>query len=220
MAHIFIPNAPTAPASRRRSLVRDVAALLRQQMFFWGCDASCRDGNLLVRYGMTRISEKKIGSEGSSRYRIEWGDGTVELHSYCAGWYSRCGEGVVYIRNRERLYACCGELPLTPGAYERDRHSAENADAMLSISRPMVRWISEYEDWVQSRTAPDYRRKCWKRLLSRVGDKPWLPPDLAAQWRDTFLTNPDSTPRAKEIMRRPVWKTGRISATPRDYFAL
>lgn len=195
-------KSPPATPSRRRSLVRDACGCLQQQMFFWGCDARHREGNLLVRFGMTRLGREENTGEGSSRYRMDWRDGTVEVHSFCAGWYPRFDEGVVFIRNRERLYSCSGDEPLTPGAYEEERHTALNADAMLNLSRPLVEWVSEYESWVHAQTTSGYRQKCWMKLLSRMGGKPWLPPEQAETWRRSFVQDPASTPRARELFRR------------------
>lgn len=217
LSHLQVPS---VAASRRRSLVRDVCGCLQQQMFFWGCDAGHRDGNLLVRFGLTRIARRESGGEGSSRYRMDWRDGTVELHSFCAGWYPRFGDGVVFIRSRERLFSFSGAEPLTPGFYEEERQRASTADAMLHNCRPLVEWVAEYEFWVQTNTAKDYRHKCWMRLLSRKGGKPWLPPEEAAQWREYFVTDPGSTPRARELWGRGSKKSrpAFCPATVRDVF--
>jgi hypothetical protein len=186
--------------SRRRSLVRDVCESLQQQMFFWGCDIRWRDGNLLMRYGMTRHArEEGSPMEGSSRYRMAWRDGTLELHSFHAGWYPHFGEGVVFIRNRERIYPCSSEEPLTPGAFGEEFVST--TDGMLQACRPLVEWVCEYELWVQSNTPSGYREKCWIQWLSRKGSRPWLPPAEAGRWRKKFLTDPFSTPRARDFVR-------------------
>ncbi len=202
MSDSAVPSIPTGQASRRRSLMRDACGLFQQEMFFWGCDASHRGGNLLTRFGMRRLARRETSSEGSSRYRMVWRDGTVELHSFCAGWYSRSGEGVVFIRNRERLYSCSGDEPLTPGACEPERHTGSNADAMLHTCRPLVEWVSEYEAWIQGQTSADYRQNCWMKLLSRMAGRSWLPPEQARRWMNLFLKDHVSAPRAKEMLRR------------------
>ena len=201
MAHISKFRTPMVSPSRRRSFVGDVCAGLQQEMFFWGCDAAHPEGNLLVQFGLTRIARCHSGGEGSSRYRINWRGGTVELHSFCAGWYPQSGEGAVYIRHRERLYACSSKEPLTPGAYESEYHAASPPDAMLGTCRPLLEWVSEYESWVSAHTAEGYRHKCWMRLLSHMGGRPWLPPEKAHEWLQSFLADPGSTPRAKELLR-------------------
>ncbi len=197
-----LPIIPSLAPSRRRSLVRDACGCLQQQMFFWGCDARHREGNLLTRFGLKRLARKESASEGSGRYRMGWEGGTVELHSFCAGWYPRFGEGVIFIRNRERLFSYSGDKPPTPGAYEVERQTVSTADAMLQTCRPLLKWVAEYESWIQAHTASNYRHKCWMKLLSRMGGKPWLPPEKAERWRERFLADPGSTPRARELLRR------------------
>jgi len=170
-------------------------------MFFWGCDARHSGGNLLVRFGMRRLDDIRVRSEGSSRYRTSWRDGTVELHSFCAGWYPRSGEGVVFVRHRGRLFSCLGGEPMTPGVYQAERWTPSDSDSMLELSRPMVEWISDYESWVRVHTANDYRESCWRRLISRMGAQAWLAPEQAKRWREAFLTNPSNAPRAREMLR-------------------
>ena len=212
-------KSPTVAASRRRSLVRDACGCLQQQMFFWGCDARHRSGNLLSGFGLMRIARTKNASEGSSRYRMDWGDGTVELHSFCAGWYPRSGDGVVFIRNREHLYSCTGDEPLTPGAYEDERHRGTDADTMLQTCRPLLEWVAEYEQWIETRTPGDYRRNCWMKLLSRMGGRPWLPPAEAKTWRQCFLADPATTPRARELLRRRPAHSRPAYPSPRKILA-
>lgn len=151
---------------------------------------------------MTRLERAEVHSEGSSRYRMAWRGGTLELHSFCAGWYPSDGEGVVFIRNQEHLTSFSGAEPLTPGQYEEKRRINSTTDEMLEMCRPLVEWVAEYESWIEAHTAREYRHTCWMRLLSRMGGRPWLPPSKAATWREHFLADPGSTPRAKELLRR------------------
>ena len=80
MPDLSLFAAPGAPFGRR-NFVRDICARLQQEMFFWGCDAAYQEGNLLVQFGLARIARSHSGGEGSSRYRINWRGGTVELPS-------------------------------------------------------------------------------------------------------------------------------------------
>lgn len=196
------PHFPSIAPSRRRSLVRDVCGCLRQQMFFWGCDASHLGGNFLIRYGMNRLGRAETHSEGSSRYRMGWRDGTVELHSFCAGWYPSAGNGVVFIRNREYLSSFAGGEPLTPGVYDSARCTDSTIDDMLENCRPLLEWVSDYENWIHSQTGSEYRHKCWRMLQSRAGGRPWLTPSDAQNWMNRFLDDPGSTPRARDFLRK------------------
>ena len=59
-AHPAMPGSPAfSPPSQTRALVRDLAGFLTQQMFYWGCDARQRNGNLLVRLGADRVAREQ-----------------------------------------------------------------------------------------------------------------------------------------------------------------
>ena len=86
----------------------DLARGIGQQMMFWGCDARHSQGNLLSHAGLQRIARTERRSEGSSRYRMPWQDGLIELHSYCVGFYSSEDIGIIYIRSLQRFRSCLG----------------------------------------------------------------------------------------------------------------
>ena len=203
MPDLFLPEVPSVAPSKRRSLVRDACGCLHQQMFFWGCDARHPDGNLLIRHGLTRIARCESGGEGSSRYRMDWRGGTVELHSFCAGWFPASGDGVLFIRHRERLHRCSGGEPIRPGHYDSERVGGATNDEMLLTSLPLLEWVVGYEKWIAAQTRPGYRQRSWKRQLSQMGSRPWLPPEEAVSWLIKFLADPTSTPRARDALRRP-----------------
>ena len=128
------------PPSRRRSLLRDLADGLLQQMYLWGCDVRCRQGNLLVIHGMQRIERADIAkSEGTSRYRMPWEGGVVELHGSYASWSARevATNGILFVRHRRRLFLCNAGEPVTPGEYEGI--GGGNTDALFESAMPFVR---------------------------------------------------------------------------------
>ena len=93
---------------------RFLVAAMEQQMWFFGCDAACADGNLLVRYGFRRYRWENHRGE-SSCYRFHWHpevgshDPTalVDLHGWCAGLHplgaSREEGGFLYVRSGNRV---------------------------------------------------------------------------------------------------------------------
>lgn len=195
MMHFQIP-------SHRRSLLRDLADGLRQQMYFWGCDVR-QPGNLLVRCGMERIARESAVGEGSSRYRQEFAGGVVELHSYCAGWYPKAGGpgGVVYIRSRERIQGCAAGEVLTPGVYEPERMEAPGADEMLESVRPFVAWVLEHEEMVSARAGETFREQCWEDFRTKTRAKAWLRPAEGRKWMRRFLEEPGKLERARRCER-------------------
>jgi len=193
--------------SRRRSLLRDVARGIGQHMFFWGCDTRHPDGNLLSLMGMERLARVGNGREGSSRYRMKWKDGLIELHSYCVGWYAgqEPFQGVVFIRNREQITSCMGPLPLTPGRYERERLTSGGIDELLPAVGPLIEWILFYENQIGRLAGTTYRKTCWRCLLTKTGARPWLPPGELESWFQSFLESPERSqrPRADRFSKQP-----------------
>jgi len=168
-------------------------------MVFWGCDACHPRENLLSASGLQRIARTEQGREGSSRYRIEWQGGLVELHSYCVGWYSPETPGIIFIRSLQRFRSCVGPQPLTPGKYERERFFAAGRDQLLHSVTPLVAWITDYERRIAEMEGLHYRRNCWRLSLKKAGARPWLPPDQAVDWFQCFLDCPETTPRARQF---------------------
>jgi hypothetical protein len=60
--------------SRRHRL--DLAELLHQQCWGWGCDIKRSDGNLLGRYGARRVPPETRRRDCSTAYHVVCGDDT------------------------------------------------------------------------------------------------------------------------------------------------
>jgi hypothetical protein len=194
------PQSLTPPASRRRSLVTDLCAGVTQAMGFWGCDARPPRGNQLVAAGFQRLEKDPALTEGSSRYRKPWQGGTIELHSFCAGWYSPSGEGVVFIRHRHRLFSCAPGEPIEPGRHTH-RVEGKSNDLLLDLARPFLAWMLDHERWIHHHHAPAYRAASWRHIQGLPGTRPWLEPQAATTWFAHLLKNPDTTPRAALVQK-------------------
>jgi hypothetical protein len=190
------PQSLNPPASRRRSLVSDLCAGVTQAMGFWGCDARHPAGNQLAAAGFQRLAKDPALTEGSSRYRKPWQGGTIELHSFCAGWYPPSGEGVVFIRHRQRLYSCAPGDPIEPGRYA-NRVEGKSNDLLLGLARPFIAWMLDHERWILRHHGLAYRTACWHHVAQLPGTRPWLEPHAATAWLERLLANPDTTPRAR-----------------------
>lgn len=184
-------------------MMRDLAESLLQQMYLWGCDVRSEAGNLLLLHGMQRIERINPGaSEGTSRYRMPWESGMIELHGFCAGWYpqDKSLHGVLFIRHRERLDLCAGGEPVTPGEYHGV--GGGSTDDLIASSLPFVRWLISYETWIKATMPPDYRTSCWTKYGRLPGTRPWLAPEKALLWLSQFSECPASAPRAKTLRSR------------------
>ena len=196
------PYTASTVSPRTRVFVRDLAALFQQQMYFWGCDAKV-DRNLLSRLGGERIAREVSCGEGSSRYRWRWHSGTVELHSFCAGWYpdDESAAGIVYIRGYRRFFDCKGGEPVEPGKYFEGRFLYANNVDLQALLRPLLTWLVEYERRVELEKGVAYRARCYRLDRRQKHSKPWLSPTQARAWLERFLASPETTPRAREVLR-------------------
>lgn len=183
--------------------MRDLSAGIAQQMSFWGCDARNPTGNVLVSLGFERVARNESGGEGSSRYRKAGRGGEIELHSYCMGWYSLEQDGVVFVRNTGRFFACEPGEALDPGHYG-ERMQGRCADSLLGDVRPLIGMVVDYEKAVLSGLGATYRESCWRHYQKMPGVRGWLPPARAVEWMELFLSNPGATPRAREWLREEV----------------
>lgn len=182
---------------------RFLIAALEQQMWFFGCDSACADGNLLVRYGFSRFRTGQHRGV-SSRYRLLWRPSAVseapasqiDLHGWCAGLHrldASCEAGFLYVRGGTRIGWYEASEPPDPGQY--DDHFAPGVFHLLG-RRPepgfcraaalFFRWVEEYERWIDLTCGPGYRQRCFA-----CAPQPWLAPRDGRSWltryRETCL---------------------------------
>lgn len=164
-------------------------------MWFFGCDAACADGNLLVRYGFHRYREAEHPGD-SSRYRLRWcpaagtglPDAQVDLHGWCAGLHPlgthRMEGGFLYTRDRNRLGWYDAPAPPVPGDYDsRVFHTLGRRPetGFCQAAARFLAWVSEYENWIEGTCGPRYRSRCFERA-----PLPWLPPFEGRAWLASY----------------------------------
>jgi len=179
-----------------RGLLNDVNRGLAQQMFFWGRDVMTA-GNLLAGHGFERLPSP--GSQATSCYRKEWGEGLIELHGHCAGWYpaeSCRTPGFIFVRTLGRGHAHHQNIPAAPGCYESylgGGHLKEQMEA----GRHFCRWLAAYEEWILRRMGRGYREECFAMFCKLPGSRAWLPPCQALDWWRCFAANDARLTRAR-----------------------
>lgn len=183
------------------TLMRDFTDALAQQMYFWGRDVIHPSGNLLVAHGFDR--RKSEGLEGTSCYRKPLGEGHgegyIELHGACAGWYpDEPGEpGFLYIRTRRRCYLYRGEEPPAPGFYSDDLLETTPGAELVERSRRFLGWWLEYEAWIGTVAGPAYRGACHRTFKKLPKSTPWLAPAEAMKWLRQYEKDPARVGRAR-----------------------
>ncbi|MEM1297438.1 MAG: hypothetical protein AAGH89_18880 [Verrucomicrobiota bacterium] len=186
------------PESRLRALLSDCTKCLLQQMYFWGRDVIYPEGNLLCEHGFERNPSE--GLQGTSCYRMPREGGYIELHGSCAGWYADSDptkEGFVFIRPLDRFYRYFGECAPIPGDWDHTHLRRGSPHRIYEAAEGFIRWWLLYEDWIEERTAPGYRKECHRIYRKLPGSPNWLSPHDSLEWLRLFLENPSSTPRAQ-----------------------
>ena len=183
-------------AAARRLVLRDAAAGLYAQMYYWGQDVQHAEGNLLVRYGMTRVPKET--PKGTSRYRQYWGGGWIELHGFCAGWYGP-ERGVVFDRARDRWLNWNQEQPPEPTSLGVSSGDGLTDD-LLEKAVLLMEWAREYETWAQGWWGAAGRRSHHRAFLKLRPRRWWLPPDLALSWFRQWVEDPLQAPRPRKFL--------------------
>ncbi len=176
--------------------MRDLAAGLRQQMFYWGQDVVHPSGNLLVAQGFVR--KKLAGLQGTSCYGLEWQGGRIELHGACAGWYGP-DQGFIFIRPEGRCRAWMGAGPPVPGDWPAERLSDPGPAHLRDLSLPFLDWWAHSEHRIGTLAGPSYRLRCHRLFKRLPRSRPWLPPEQADRWLRHFRADPVGLERAKHF---------------------
>ncbi len=181
--------------------IRDLADGIQQQMFFWGQDVCRPEGNFLVTQGFERSAS--LGAKGTSRYRLPWQKGHIELYGSCAGWYGP-EVGFTFIRPRRRcaIWLSGTETPI-PGAWQRKLIEQGTKSRELHLaSRPFLDWMIAYEHAVLTRFGHSYREANYERYRKVPKAKTWLRPESALSWLQCFRHHPDQLIRPKKYSRQ------------------
>lgn len=189
-----------AAAQRHRMLLRDAARGLYCQMYYWGLDVRHPGGSLLVARGLTRIP--KTTARGTSRYRMPWQGGQIELHGFCAGWYGPEG-GILFHRTHDTWLPWTDSEPPDPCSLNQPRvrqsSPAITPVSMLERAAVLIRWIHEYEIWARTRWTLGERRRHHQAYLKLTPRRWWLPQDTALEWFRQFAADPHKALRPKEL---------------------
>jgi len=169
---------------------------MEQQMWFLGQDVR-HGGNLLCRHGFAPF---RSGPQGSSRYRLGWQGNLIELHSFCAGLYRTGAPGFLYIRGKFNAYRYEAAEPPDPECFCRaplaiPEHTRAD-DPFFSALTLFLRWLEEYETWLNQLVGPEYRAGLFPHCPT-----PWLPPEEARRWLCRFSEQPLTTrvPRCRLV---------------------
>ena len=178
--------------------IRDLADGIQQQMFFWGQDVCRPEGNFLVAQGFER--SPSLGMKGTSRYRLPWQGGHIDLYGSCAGWYGAEG-GFTFIRPRRRCSVwLSGEETPIPGEWQRELiEKGTKSSELYEASLPFLDWVIAHEREVFARFGCEYREANYWKYGKVPKAKAWLEPEAALQWMECFRQTPELLTRPKNF---------------------
>ena len=176
-------------------LLNDFTKALGQQLYFWGCDVTHPNGNLLCEYGLER--RKNEGVKGSSCYRLVYQGDIIELHGLCVGRYSKDKSSFLYTRKHRRCWIYEDSKPPLPGSYNKNLIKNKSIHQIEMASRRFLEWWLEYESWISTQTHPSYRNQCYRSYRKLPKAKLWLQPNDALSWLQHYMDSPSTLKRAK-----------------------
>lgn len=145
--------------------------LLHQQCWCWGQDIRSPHGNLLQRYGFTRVRAPE-GREGSSRYWLR--DGSQELYLWGFGVALRDdANGALYLNRYNFMPRWLEDGKRLREAWRiedlgdlRPPLSMRSLRCTRRMLRVVLRRLADYERWVLAEFGVSYRREVlreWRR---------------------------------------------------------
>ena len=137
------------PARFNQRLVR----LLDQQFWRWGCDVKHTTGNLLVRFGFTRIPPPTADQSLTSVYLQEVDSCTrIVLRGSAAFYGHDCQGGLLVRRFDSQPYRTPSsqleELPHTPDCLPPLEPFQQADQQGRKLTSELFRWIAQYEAWI------------------------------------------------------------------------
>ncbi len=178
------------------NLLRDLAAGLHQQMFFWGRDAIHSDGSIFIRSGFhKRVSD---GLKGTSCYSLPWQGGNIELHGSHAGWFGQ-GGGFLFVRPLRRCVRWLDKNPPIPGTWPRGQYQSAADDALYKLAVPFLDWWLEHERIVAQLAGVRYRQDCYRLFNKLPKTRAWLAPQDAVSWITALREEPETLARANRF---------------------
>lgn len=192
---------PVAAPQLAPCFYRDLSEGIQQQMFFWGQDVVHPRGNFLVRQGFQRLPSK--GLKGTSRYRLEWQDGHIELYGACAGWYGPSG-GFTFIRQRKRCAIWrSGKITPVPGAWKNELIANDATKEELYLaSLPFLDWLISYEQNVRANLSTQHREANYAKYRKVPKARAWIEPHAALAWFQCFRNTPEQLLRPKSFAKK------------------
>lgn len=165
---------------------KQLKPLLHQQMWLFGRDILCPEGNLLYRYQFTH---KPADIRGGSMY-TQWEEGRQIVLWGWGIWFGQAEEGSIFV-NRYKAKPQFTAIPSLDQAIHRPEalprmvyrvNEKAEARTMRQLWSDLLLWLAKYEAWVLETIGESWRQTALKQFnhavtkLATVGE-------LSAQWQ-------------------------------------
>ncbi len=165
---------------------KHIKPLLHQQMWLFGRDILCPEGNLLCEYSFTR--ERSAGRGGSMYTRR---DGAQQIVLWGWGiWFGQVDTGAIFV-NRYKARPQFTAVSVLSQTVHREEALPQRTDRVSSVTEAqtmqrlwvnLLDWLADYEAWVLA-TAGDCWRQSTLQSFNQAVTKPEAVDQLAKQWQ-------------------------------------
>lgn len=191
------------PSVLGAAIARIGAPLLHQQCWCWGWDIRAFAGNLLLARGFTRVRTPEARDSTytlhlpGGRSVVLWGWGAFYGDPAWGGVFlKRCGFDPCLTVSAEAPSTAIRLRDLPPLASPAGPDDWSRLQALLP---PLLRWIADYEVWVQSECGPDYRRLSLRGCPRFVVRRPIAAARIVDTWRRLADECAESAGRPAEL---------------------
>ncbi|MEM7111187.1 MAG: hypothetical protein AAF614_02055 [Chloroflexota bacterium] len=165
---------------------KQLKPLLHQQMWLFGRDILCPQGNLLYQYQFTH---ERASDRGGSMYTCWNGEQQVVLWGWGI-WFGQAETGSIYVNRykakpRFTTVPKLGQPIHRPADLPRVAYrlgSESEAETVRGLWSDLLLWLAEYEAWVVATVGESWRQSTL-RAFNHAVTKPSAVDQLAEQWQ-------------------------------------
>lgn len=164
---------------------KQIKPLLHQQMWLFGQDILCPEGNLLYQYQFTHQPAEE---RGASMYTRCDGDKQIVLWGWGI-WFGQTGTGAIFVNRYKAKPQFTAVAVLNQTVHQPEElprltyrvGSEAEAETTRQLWRDLLSWIAAYEAWVLETAGLTWRRaavKLFNHAITKSKDVGQLP----TQW--------------------------------------
>lgn len=157
-------NLPPKSSGQNQSAIDRAAWLLNQQIWCWGKDIECAEGNLLLQHGFQRI-EKPADSDAASIYRLDLSPNSRLVLRGFGVYYGDDRWGGVYVHRFDFAPELTPHSDLEKPLWSQEDlpelvlpRSDEEVLRCQNLLLALIDWVRQYEVWISECRGNGYRQ--------------------------------------------------------------